>query len=228
MATTTTTESEMSALKDQVDKPSEHMEDYLLTIAICSLPERMSDLQNMLTQLQLQSKDKPVEIISIIDNRSMSVGRKRQYLNEIAHGKYVVHVDDDDEIAQDFVDSLLKPIREDKYDCINYVVMVYVNDNPPKPCLYSKDFRYESLPDRNLRPPNSRCCYRRTIAIKHRYSDFPYAEDDDWGLRASKDIQTEYNIDKVLYHYRYREKGGEWFMTQKYRKMYVPKSSPSS
>ena len=214
------TEPSSSSLKDQVNRPSQHMEDYLLTVAICSIPERLGHLQTMLQHLETQAKDKPVEILSIVDNRSMSIGRKRQYLNEIAHGKYVVHVDDDDEIAHDFVDSLLEPIREGNYDCVNYIVMVYINDDPPKPCLYSKDFKYETLPDRILRPPNSRCCYRREIALRHRYSDFPYAEDDDWGMRASKDIRTEFNINKVLYNYRFVEKGREWFMTQKYRKIF--------
>lgn len=206
-------------LKDQLYKPSDHMDDYLLTVAICSLPERIPSLQNMLRQLEPQAKDKPVEILSIIDNRTMSIGRKRQYLNEIAHGKYVAHVDDDDEVAADYVDCLLERIREDKYDCINFVCMVYYNDDPPKPCLYSKDFGHQTLPNMILRRPNSRCCYKREIALRHRYSDFPYAEDDDWGIRASADITLESNIDKPLYFYRFRDKPEDWFMTQKYRNM---------
>lgn len=213
------TSSQEKGLKDQLERPSEHMEDYLLTIAICSLPERLEELGSMLRVLESQTKDKPVEILSIIDNRTMSIGRKRQYLNEIAHGKYIAHVDDDDEIAPDYIDALLAPIREGKYDCINFVCMVYYNDDPPKPCLYSKDFGHQTLPDRILRRPNSRCCYKREIALRHRYSDFPYAEDDDWGIRASKDIVHEFNINKPLYFYRFRDKPRDWFMTQKYRKL---------
>lgn len=192
----------------------------LLSLLICSIPERIESLSTMYNQIVPQIKNKPVELLVLTDNRTMSIGHKRQKLNEIATGKYVAHIDDDDEIASNYVDTLLEKIRQDDYDCINFVCMVYINDDPPKPCKYSKDYEYKTFADHITRKPNSRCCYKRSVALKHSYADFPYAEDDDWGIRASQDIVKECNIDNVLYSYKFKNKPESWFMTRPYRIQY--------
>jgi deoxyuridine 5'-triphosphate nucleotidohydrolase len=95
--------------------------------------------------------------------------------------------------------------------------MLQEDDNPPKPCYYSKDFEYANLPNYNLRKPNSRCCYKREIALRHTFQDIAYAEDDDWGMRASNDIQKECIIDEALYFYDFKSKPQNWFWTKKMR-----------
>lgn len=193
--------------------------DILLSVLIPSLPERMKFLCAMYDQLIPQTTNKPVEILVLTDNRTMSIGQKRQRLNEMAKGKYVVHVDDDDTISEDYVDCLLEKIRMDRFDVINYICMVHLDDGEkPKPCYYSKDFMYANLPKYNLRKPNSRCCFKREVALRQSYNDFPYGEDDDWGERMASEIQRECIIDKVLYEYRWVEKQSDWFMTLKERK----------
>lgn len=192
----------------------------LLTICIPSLPERITFLSQLYDQIVPQTTGKPVEILAITDNRTMSIGQKRQRLNEMAKGKYVVHVDDDDTIAEDFVDELLHRIRMDRFDVINFICMVHIPNEPPKPCYYSKDFQYANLPKYNLRKPNSRCCFRKSTALMQSYNDFPYGEDDDWGERIAPYIQRESIIDKVLYEYIWVEKDKDWFSTLKERGEY--------
>lgn len=194
--------------------------DILLSILIASLPERVEFLSSMYEQLIPQTLDKPVEVLVLTDNRTMSIGQKRQRMNELAKGFYVVHVDDDDTISTDFVDELLDKIRLNKFDVINYICMVHLPNEKPKPCYYSKDFTYANLPKYNLRKPNSRCCFKRSVALQQSYNDFPYGEDDDWGERIASLIKRECIIDKPLYHYRYVEKDKDWFTTLKERKEY--------
>ena len=191
--------------------------DILLSILVASLPERIELLSKLYKQVVPQTIGKPVEILVITDNRTMSIGQKRQVLNEMAKGKYVVHVDDDDTISEDYVDLLLEKIRENRYDVINFVCMVHIGDENPKPCYYSKDFIYSNLEKYNLRKPNSRCCFRKETALQQNYHDYPYAEDDDWGERIAPFIKRECIIDKVLYNYKWVEKDKDWFVTLKER-----------
>lgn len=189
----------------------------MLSILICSLPERLDQLAKLYEQLMPQTKNKPVEVIVISDNRTMTIGRKRQHLNELARGRYVVHVDDDDRVSDHYVDTLLNRIQTDNFDCINYVCMIQEDGNASKPCYYSKNFEHVNLPNYNLRKPNSRCCYKRDIALRHTFQDIAYAEDDDWGIRASNDIEKECIIDEVLYFYDFKTKPQNWFWTKRMR-----------
>lgn len=194
--------------------------DILLSILIASLPERVESLGRLYDQLVPQTLGEPVEILVHTDNRVTALGNKRQHLNESAKGKYVVHVDDDDSISSDYVSALLERIRMDRFDVINFICMVYLDDDKnPKPCYYSKDFTYLNLPAYMLRKPNSRCCFRREVALRRSYSDIPFCEDDDWGEGIHKEIRTESIIDRVLYHYKWKEKGSAWFTTWKERNL---------
>ena len=187
------------------------MTEKLLSIVICSVPERIGFLSRLFARLVPQTKNKPVELLVITDNRSMSLGEKRQKLLELATGKYICHVDDDDLIAEDYVDSLLEKIKENKYDCITFTCMVSLNGGPSKPCYYSKDHIYSNFPDKYLRNPNHLSCYKREIALKHKFTNVEYGEDDEWGKRASKDIKKECVLDKVLYYYEYLQKSPSWY-----------------
>jgi glycosyltransferase involved in cell wall biosynthesis len=192
--------------------------DILLSILVASLPERIEFLSQLYKQVVPQTTGKPVEILVLTDNRTMSIGQKRQVMNEIAKGKYVVHVDDDDTIAEDYVDLLLEKIREDRFDVINFICMVHIGNETPKPCYYSKNFNYANLQNYNLRKPNSRCCFRKETALRQTYYDYAYGEDDEWAERIAPFIRRECIIDKVLYNYRWVEKDEDWFVTMKERK----------
>jgi hypothetical protein len=44
--------------------------------------------------------------------------------------------------------------------------------------------------------------FRLEVAKKEKYNDLAFGEDSDYAERIYKYIETEHNIDKVLYHYR--------------------------
>lgn len=187
----------------------------LLSILIASVPERLLPLSRMLSRLSEQTFEKPVEILVLTDNRCMTIGKKRQRLNEMAQGKYVIHVDDDDTVSDDFVDSLLPHIYGEQYDCITFTCMCEGDDGKGKvPCFYSKSFPHIDYPTFRLRRPNCRCCYRRTVALRHAFSDVAYGEDDEWAKRACQDIVHEIQLPKVLYYYTYITKPMDWFTAQ--------------
>lgn len=188
-----------------------------LSILIISLPERIDSLKKLYQQLQVQSANKPeVEILTLTDNRSMSVGKKRQYLNMLANGEYVVHVDDDDDIHPDFISTLLSSIDQNPgVDVISYIVQVSIDGSPPKPCVYSYKFHQNiNFDDHYQRLPNTRCCFRRAVALREEIPDMVFGEDDEWAKKIQNHIHSEYCIKVPMYYYNAStQKPVEWFET---------------
>jgi glycosyltransferase involved in cell wall biosynthesis len=85
----------------------------LLSILIPSVPERADKLKELLEKLKPRAKSWPgqVEVLSLIDFRTMSLGEKRNRLMRIAEGKYVIHLDDDDRLTDDALDVLMTRSR---------------------------------------------------------------------------------------------------------------------
>lgn len=189
----------------------------LLSILIISLPERHALLQKLYDQLALQTNNRnDVEILVLTDNRSLSVGRKRQFLNMMASGEYIVHVDDDDRVSTEFVSLLLDAIHNNQgVDVITFIVNVSIDKGSSKPCLYSSFFHQNmNFDDHYQRLPNTRCCFRKTIAIREEIADMIFGEDDEWGARIKPHIKTEHSIPKPLYFYdASTQKPNEWFST---------------
>jgi hypothetical protein len=79
-----------------------------LSILICSVQKRLHKFAQLAEHLEKQAQNKPVEILWLGDNKSMTVGEKRNKLLSLAKGQYVCFVDDDDWVADDYIDELLK------------------------------------------------------------------------------------------------------------------------
>lgn len=192
----------------------------LLSILVPSVPERTSCLKSLCRQLRPQMEGRPVEMVVLMDDRLVTLGRKRQQLNDMSKGRFIVHVDDDDTVSDDFVETLLAIIQGPegkRVDVITYICRVHLPHESPKLCYYSKNFRHANRKEDYLRKPNHLCCFRREVAMKVAFDDIGCGEDDDWAERIAPFIHHEFAIDRVLYDYRWQPKPDEWFMTQSQR-----------
>jgi glycosyltransferase involved in cell wall biosynthesis len=89
----------------------------ILSILICSIHSRHDRLQTLLKELLYQRMDNPlIEILTNIDNKEKSTGKKRQELIEEAKGKYIIFIDDDDWVQPCYISELLKAAESDA-DC---------------------------------------------------------------------------------------------------------------
>ena len=89
-----------------------------LSILICSTPDRIGKyLLKLLNVINHQVKKKDIELLILTDNEKMSIGEKRNKLKNMAKGDYIVYVDDDDLVSNDYVSELYKATLENK-DCI--------------------------------------------------------------------------------------------------------------
>ena len=174
----------------------------ILSILICSLPERMSRSGLLIEKLQKQVEGLPVEILYLGDNKSMTTGTKRNKLLMIARGQYVVFIDDDDDVVDDYVSTLVSAIKSShNVDVIVFQVMYHCREYQ-RPVYYSAMFgKDHNLPDRFLRIPNHLMCIRFDLAIRVDYPDLTFGEDSAYAKQLLPLIKTEHKINKVLYNY---------------------------
>ena len=99
---------------------------YLISILIPTLIERKNEygimLHDLYRQVEKHNLKEKVEIISICDDRSISLSEKRNTLQKLCSGKYFMHLDDDDELSCDYCKTIIDHIEElDKeVDVIGY------------------------------------------------------------------------------------------------------------
>ena len=182
-----------------------------LSILVCSTSTRAGTfLPKMMSQLEQQTRGRnDVEVLAVVDNKFMTVGRKRNSLLNMATGRYVVFVDDDDILEDDYVSQLVAATKSD-CDVICFDLMRYVSGAQDRIVHYSKSF----LRDSNeatcyKRIPNHIMCFRRSLALSVPYADMTFGEDSNWAQRILPLIKTEHQIGKVLYRYMYNSATSE-------------------
>jgi glycosyltransferase involved in cell wall biosynthesis len=182
-----------------------------LSVLIPGVPSRMDPpvLRHLLRQREKLANPEDVEIIYLLDTKSMSVGAKRNRLVQMAGGTYITFVDDDDRVTDDYLSSLVDATSQNT-DVIVFPVKVSLDGARPKPCYYSitypKDqnyvWGYERL-------PNHIMCVKRSIATKVGFPEINRGEDSLYAKRLKPFLETEYNIGKVLYFYDYNSRTTE-------------------
>ena len=129
-----------------------------------------------------------VNVIHLEENKGLSYARNEGIRN--AKGEYIVFVDSDDLVSNDYIETLLNKIKTSEFDycyfswkAMNSTLKVIIKDNPPDwnwavwNAIYKKD--YVELFDDNVRI----------------YEDVPWQQ-----LMRRKNGKKEI-IDKILYYY---------------------------
>jgi GT2 family glycosyltransferase len=181
----------------------------ILSILICSLHKRSGMMRGLVDELYRQiNGNKNVEILTFIDGGEISTGNKRNALVNMAQGLYVVHVDDDDEVASDYVSSILEAAKQDK-DAIVFNGIITTDGGNAKKWYISKDLPYKSeirqWREVFLRYPNHIVPVKRSIAIQVPFENCYRGEDYAYATQLHKRglIKTETLIDKELYIYKF-------------------------
>lgn len=165
---------------------------------------------NLVSQIRRHNLVNEVEILSLVDNKEMSIGNKRQELLKMAKGDFIVFFDDDDLPSPNYVKMIHDAIVSDQYiDCIGMNVTMTTNGKNPQKCCHSLKYPdWENNKDgwdyvRNITHFNP---VLRKKALEIGFKDIRFGEDKEYSDRISKILENEYYIEEPLFHYRYSNK----------------------
>ena len=198
-------------IDDQINKCKNT--DKVLTVGILSLDDDvrrtyMNRLLNVFNSQMTNEHKEKVEIIINSDNGSKTVGEKRNEVLDIASGKYICFVDDDDLVDDKYIETILKVIEQNpEIDAIGFTGMFYVNGNGSMYFKHANQYggHYKDARGVQHRPINHLNPIRLEIAKQIRFDNKNFGEDSDYCDRLfdSKLIQSEAIIDGItMYHYR--------------------------
>jgi hypothetical protein len=175
----------------------------LLTIAIPTIKSRKNCFDKLVEEFKKQSKPygKAIEIISLCDNKEMTIGEKRNKLNEMAKGKYVVQWDDDDWICEDGIDLIIEGIGKD-VDCITYDAPCKkppLDENRMFSYSIKNYYSYNKKIDTFFLSADQKCVIKKEIINKVKFKNIRYQEDLQFLYDIHPYLKTEYRIEKNVY-----------------------------
>lgn len=191
----------------------------LFSVLILSVPNRLGPLLIPLYDKLLKQTggSKDVEILCLVDNKVMTIGEKRQKLLDIARGGWVGFLDDDDDIADSYIEDLKTAMLSTPADVIAFNQHCTINGdefrvffdikNGHDPVCRGTDGNFKDL----KRFPYHMCFWRSDVAKTIPFRNSSYGEDLDWCSRMMQSgrINTQVKIDKILHYYRFEDSKSE-------------------
>ena len=181
----------------------------VLSILIPSLVSRDSLRKALLSKVLLQiGPMTDVEVLVWIDNKRRSIGRKRDDLVQMASGKFLAILDDDDDVSGDYVAELRSAaLANPEADVIVFDQIAQMGDWKPFRVRFGIEFENQAAVDgggRDItRKPWHLCAWRSDLAKMARFPDISYGEDAAWAAQLWPKVKRQVRIDKVLHHYRW-------------------------
>lgn len=175
-------------------------------ILVVTIPHRHEQLCGLLAEFSRQWMP-GLGVRVFRDNLENSVGAKRQRLLESSQADYVSFVDDDDEVAPDYVARVGLALRSNP-DYVGFAVRLTLNGSPWKPANHSLQYHGWSETDHVLlRDISHLNPIKRRLALLARFDQHGggYGEDGRWAdvLRAQRRVTTEVWLGpEWAYHYR--------------------------
>jgi hypothetical protein len=177
---------------------------------IPSIAHRTDELAALLGELELQIKPAyhthlygKVGVIVYRDNREQLYGPKCQKLYDASEADYVSMLDDDDWIADDYVQTVWRALRQ-KPDYVGYRIRYTEHGVPQIPVIHSLQYGgWVNTPEALYRDICHKNPMRRVLAQQASWegdggADILWADT----LRNLGVVKREVFIDRELYHYR--------------------------
>lgn len=173
-----------------------------LSILIPTTSSRDEIIKPLLEDIRKQIVD-GVELI-INKHESDCIGKKRNDLLQMSHGDYIVFVDSDDHIADNYVDLILKSI-ESNPDCVGICGVISTNGADFKNWFISMDYtHWYEFNNCYFRTPNHISPIRRELAIQIGFPEISFGEDAEYSKNIKHLLNTEVKINEPIYHYDFK------------------------
>lgn len=187
----------------------------ILSILTATVPSRFAMFDHLRHKLSLQYYDlrRIHSTLGDIDFRSddgqsymdggLSIGKKRQSLVDQAKGKYLCFLDDDEDIAPNYLETLVRLCQLDK-DCCTFKAIAKTDTywTVIDMSIYHHDT--EATPDMEVKRNLWHVCpIRSSIAKKYSFTDINYGEDALWLEKVRRDVNSEAKSNAVLLQYNH-------------------------
>ena len=178
-----------------------------LSICVLSIFSRADHLQNLLRLLYSQPKEllNQCEILLNIDDRTRTIGEKRNELLQSVKGDYVTFIDDDDDITPEYLQEVFIGINQG-VDAIGITGIYAPITALHKPFKCSKDYKWEERPDAYYRSIQHICPIRTEIAKSVQYPEINFGEDKGYSDRINSLVKSDYVSIIPIYIYKYIDK----------------------
>ena len=192
-----------------------------LSILILSIPSRFNIVRPLIDKLMEQIGDREdVEILSLMDNKSLHIYEKRNELMKIARGTHMTWLDDDDDVSDNYVSKLTETIEENPTaDVISFNQYSFLNGLKARIFAKMGNPHEHVVPDPTdpsklrdtLRPPYHWCCWKTSLGLSEPFrASFSHGdrgqstEDIDWLMRLFPKVEESvYLEDEFLHIYRW-------------------------
>jgi len=194
---------------------------YLISICIPSITERITTTAILINKIQKQIDDnnlnEEIQLVCHMDNRSVPLIYKRNILQSKSKGKYFMHLDDDDDVSDDYIIKTYNTIKnlETDVDVITYDQLALVGKNKFKVICdlnSSMDLEYVGIDNKNKLPVYKRyawqwCCWHNRFKNVFRSDiDTLGCEDPNWLRRVKLEYpKTQKNIPHILHIYNFQD-----------------------
>lgn len=185
----------------------------LLTILIPTVVGREAEFDKLKVNIDLQCTIlggyDEVEILSIKDNKEITIGEKREKLYSMANGLFSWMIDDDDSIATDAIQTILAVIKDNpNIPCITFRENCMMNGEYK---LSNHSIKYEKWADNfdgydYVRCPFYKDVIRTDIAKSVPFEYVRYNEDEKFSMAIKPLLTDEAHIDREIYFYIYEPK----------------------
>jgi glycosyltransferase involved in cell wall biosynthesis len=174
----------------------------ILSILICHLLKRDKELSRLTCQLEKQCKDKNnIEILIEEDNGELCVGAKRNRLLRKSKGEYVTFIDDDDEVSDDYIESIMIAL-ESKPDCVGIEGIMRGDGYSPQLFRHSIQFQgHYTGTDAFYRTPNHLNPMKSVIAKRVFFQEIDFGEDKKFSYNVRSMLKKEVYIFHPIYFY---------------------------
>jgi glycosyltransferase involved in cell wall biosynthesis len=177
-----------------------------LSILILTLPTRIDSYANLIKMLNKQVIENnfidKVQILTLCDTKEISVGEKRNILLNKSAGRYVCFIDDDDEIAPNYLIKIISALSSNA-DVVTFCGE-YVENAIRTPFSISMVHRGNyNHPNIFYRLPNHLCPVKREIALQCHFTHKNFGEDSDYANMINNHLRNEYHLIDKLYFYMY-------------------------
>lgn len=179
----------------------------ILSICIPTTIDRAHFFTRIKSELNRQIKAEglmeEIEILSVADNKEMTIGEKRNLLYAKCKGEYAWQIDDDDWIHPEGIRLIIGAAKEKK-DCITFSEVVMWDGNKLESSNFS--LKYNDWNNKQdgfdyVRTPFFKTPIKTEICKKVKIKDMRFGEDHAFAKDIKPLLKSETHINDFIYWY---------------------------